>query len=504
MKTLSILSTLIIVVVLIACKGINKEKQITTKQPNVLFIAVDDLNNWLGCLGGYSNTKTPHIDELASQGVLFSNAHCQAPLCGPSRVSVMSGLRPSTTGVYGMIEDDQIRRIDKPETKDIVFMPEYFRNNGYHTMGIGKLFHEHAPKGVFDESGGRVNGFGPFPEKRFIWDGRGGSDPKRYGKTSTDWGAFPENDSLMPDHASATWAIERLNKKYDKPFFLAIGFLRPHVPLYVPQKWFDLHPLEGIHVAPYLSEDLNDIPEVGLQLNDLPMMPSTKWAIENDEWKKIIQAYLACVSFVDYELGRVLEALKNNEYAENTVIVLWSDHGYRLGEKGTFAKQALWEPATKAPLLFSAPGFPKGKVIDSPAEMLSIYPTLLDLCRLPDYKILEGKSLVKTMISHQKDEEAFAISTYGQNNHGVKAHGYRYIRYEDGTEELYNHKTDPNEWTNLSDNPEYNNEKKLLYQYIPEVNAKWDSLSSWKFQPYFVKQKAKSRGEPEELREEAR
>jgi iduronate 2-sulfatase len=472
----------------------NKAKDETQKQPNVLFIAVDDLNTWLGCINGRSGTKTPNLDKLAANGVLFTNAQCQAPLCGPSRASIMSGLRPSTTGIYGMIDDDKIRREDNEATKEILFLPEYFRNHGYHTMGIGKLFHEHAPEGVFDESGGRIKGFGPVPEKRFVWDGFGTSDRKHYGKTSTDWGAFPEADSLMPDHQSSDWAIERLNRKYDKPFFLGVGFLRPHVPLYVPQKWFDLHPIDSIEVAPYKADDLDDVPSVALKINDLPMMPSTEWAIESGEWKKIIQAYLACVSFVDYEIGRVLNALEKSGYAENTVVVLWSDHGYRLGEKGTFAKHALWESATNAPLMFAAPGLPKGKVIDTPAEMLSVYPTLLELCRLPACEKNEGKSLVATMLKSETDEEAFALTTYGMNNHSVKAVGFRYIQYEDGAEELYDHKTDPDEFTNQAKNPDYKDEIDVLKKFLPVTNAKWDSLSSYNFQPYWGEQKARTSG----------
>lgn len=490
------------VLMLSACNdsGKGKSAQQAQKQPNVLFIAIDDLNNWLGCLNDYSNTKTPNLDKLASNGVLFSNAHCQAPLCGPSRASIMTGLRPSTTGIYGMVHDGEIRRDDKPTTKDILFLPEYFREHGYHTMGIGKLFHSHAPEGVFDESGGRYKGFGPMPEKRFVWDGFGlegkGKKIEGYGRTNTDWGAFPEADSLMPDYASANWAIERLNRKQDKPFFLAVGFLRPHVPLYVPQKWFDMHPIDGIQVAPYKSDDLDDVPSVALKINDLPMMPSTEWAIETGEWKNIIQAYLACVSFVDHQVGRVLDALEDSEYADNTVIVLWSDHGYRLGEKGTFAKHALWEPATNAPLMFAAPNLPKGKVVDSPAEMLSIYPTLIDLCGLPAYDRVEGKSLISVMQGVQ-DKEAFALTTHGRKNHAIKANGYRFIQYEDGEQELYDHANDPNEWTNLVGNTAYGNKVEEMKKYLPEKDAMWDSLSVYSFQRYFVEQKARMRGEKE-------
>lgn len=497
MKKINFVVILLSVLLLSACgekeKAAEPEKK---EQPNVLFIAIDDLNDWLGCLNGHPNAKTPNIDRLAAKGVLFSNAHCQAPLCGPSRASLMTGLRPSTTGIYGMIPDDEIRS-ENPATEDIIFLPEYFGNNGYHTMGIGKLFHHHAPEGVFEESGGRAKGFGPFPEKRFVWDGYGTSDRENYGRTSTDWGAYPAADSIMPDHDSADWAIERLNKKYERPFFMGVGFLRPHVPWYVPQKWFDMHPLEEIETPSYKSDDLEDLPPVALQINDLPMMPSTEWAIKNKEWKKIVQAYLACVSFVDHEVGRVMEALESSEHADNTVIVLWSDHGYRLGEKGTFAKHALWEPATNAPLMFVAPNLPQGKVIDKPAEMLSIYPTLLELCGLPAYKRNEGKSLVPTMFDKDGEEASTAITTFGMNNHAVRSDRFRYIRYEDGGEELYNHDNDPNEFTNQADNPDYKDELEELKKHLPKSDATWDPNSSYTFQPYFVKQKARTSSLPD-------
>ncbi len=476
-------------VLLFCCKP---EKQRTENaRPNILFIAVDDLNDWLGCMDGHPNAITPNMDRLASQGVLFTNAHCQAPLCGPSRASIMTGLRPSSTGIYGMINDNEIKS-DNEATAGIQFLPEYFKNQGYHTMGIGKLFHHHAPDGLFDESGGRSKGFGPLPKERFVWDGYGTSDKEHYGHTSTDWGAFPEYDSLMPDDHSADWAIERLNRKYDKPFFLGIGFLRPHVPLYVPQNWFDMHPLEGLEMPPYKADDLDDVPPVALKINDLPMMPSTDWAIESGEWPKIVQAYLACVSFVDYEVGRVLHALENSRYADNTVIVLWSDHGYRLGEKGTFAKHALWEPATNAPLIFAGAGVPRGKVVDAPVEMLSIYPTLLDLCALPAYNRNEGKSLLPVMVTDEPANDYVAITTFGMNNHAIRTNEYRYIQYEDGLGELYDHYTDQEEWKNLFDDPDYKSVIQDFKGLLPTVNKKWNEHSQYTFQPYFVEQKART------------
>ena len=475
-----------------ACSS--ESKKVKVKKPNVLFIAVDDLNNMIGPIDNFSNIKTPNFDRLAEMGVTFTNAHVQAPLCGPSRASIMTGLRPSTTGIYGMTPDNEIRREGNPATKDITFLPEYFQQNGYHTMGIGKLFHIHAPKNVFQESGGRVKGFGPYPKERFVWNGFGKGIKGKHGRTSTDWGAFPENDTLMPDHQSVNWVKERLQKSYEKPFFMGLGFLRVHVPLYVPQKWFDLYPLDKIETPPYKSDDLNDIPNIGLQINDLPMMPSTEWAKESGEWKKIVQAYLACVSYVDYELGRVLDALESSKHADNTIIVLWSDHGYRLGEKGTFAKHALWETATKAPLLFAGPNLPKGKKITAPVEMLSVYPTLLELSGLPAYKRNEGKSLVTMMQKDEGLQDAYALTTFAMNNHAIKKDGYRYIRYEDGTEEFYDHSKDPNEWYNEASNPKYKNKLATLKALLPKENSKWDEKSNYTFQPYFVNQKKRING----------
>lgn len=491
MKKIPFVMALFVVCLLFACGSKRQDNTQLSASPNVLFIAVDDLNDWLGCMKGHPNARTPNLDRLAAEGVLFTNAHCQAPLCGPSRASVMTGLRPSTTGIYGMIEDDLIRS-ENQATQNIIFLPEYFRKQGYHTMGIGKLFHTHAPNGVFDESGGRVPGFGPRPERRFVWDGIGTADLKHYGKTATDWGAFPEVDSLMPDYQSANWAIEKLSQNYDQPFFLGVGFLRPHVPFYVPQKWFDMHPIDEMILPPYQKEDLNDVPDIAKQINDLPMMPSTEWAIESGEWVNIVRAYLACVSFVDHQVGRVLDALKKSDYADNTVIVFWSDHGYRLGEKGTFAKHALWEEATNAPLIFAGNGLPKGKVVNEPAEMLSIYPTLLELCGLPAYVTNEGKSLVHFFGSNINHEKEFALTSYGRKNHALRTNQFRYIQYEDGKEELYDHNQDPNEWNNQVNNEKYLEQKELLKQLLPQNDALWDKNSHYEFQPYFKKQKERN------------
>jgi arylsulfatase A-like enzyme len=450
--------------------------------PNVLFIAIDDLNDWVGVLDGHPQALTPHIDGLAASGVVFLNAHTQAPLCGPSRASLMSGLRPSTTGIYGQIEDEDLRSAHR-YMDSTAFLPEYFAGHGYKTMGIGKLFHRHAPEGVFEESGGRYPGFGPSPEERFHWD-----QPE----TSTDWGAFPQADSMMPDHQSASWTIERLQQEHERPFFLAVGFLRPHVPWYVPQSWFDLHPINSITLPPYLPEDMDDVPETGRKMAAVPQMPTTEWAIENEQWPAIVQAYLASVSFVDAQVGRVLDALDKSRYADNTIVVLFSDHGYHIGEKNRFAKHSLWERATRVPLVFSGPGIPRGQATSAPTELLDIYPTLVDLAGLPKNAFNEGLSLVPLLEDPDSRWPYGAVTTYGRENHSVAVKGARYIRYEDGSEELYDHRSDPDEWYNIADDPTRQMLKNGLSRLLPKAKAPWAEASQIDVYEYFREQKARS------------
>ena len=391
----------------------------------------------------------------------------------------MTGLRPSTTGIYGQIEDEDLRSAH-PMLETTPFLPEYFAQHGYKTMGVGKLFHRHAPEGVFEESGGRVPGFGPKPERHFHWNQEG---------TSTDWGPYPANDSAMPDYQSADWAIEKLNQIHDRPFFLAVGFLRPHVPWYVPQKWFDLHATDTLELPPYLPGDLDDVPEVGIRMARVPPMPTTEWAIEHGQWENIVQAYLASVSFVDAQVGRILDVLNSSGYADNTIVVLFSDHGYHLGEKNRFAKHSLWERATRVPLIIKAPGMPAGQTVSSPVELLDIYPTLIELSRLPANERNEGVSLVPLLENPDTAWPHAAVTTYGRANHGVKIEGYRYIRYEDGSEEYYDHTFDPVEWHNLAGDPRNRTAMGDMARNLPEVDAPWSALSEIDAYDYFREQK---------------
>jgi iduronate 2-sulfatase len=460
----------------LACEGKAKIEQ----RPNVLMICIDDLNDWVGCMGGHPNAITPNIDRLASQGVLFTNAHCQTSLCGPSRASIMSGRRPSTTGIYGQIYDKDLRAA-APGFQDIQFLPEYFGANGYKTLGVGKIFHQHAPEGVFQISGGRVKGFGPKPEngKYFHWKKKG---------TSTDWGAFPDADEKMPDYKTAEWAKKTLQEEHADPFFLTVGFLRPHVPWYVPQQWFDKHPLESIQLPPYRADDHDDMPEIAIAIDEVPPMPTTEWVIENGQWKQAVQGYLASTTFVDYYVGQVLEALDNSPYKDNTIVVLWSDHGYRLGEKGTFAKHSLYQEGTNVPLIVRMPSGQKNVKSNKPVELLDLYPTLLDLCDLAPNNQNEGKSIKKLVEGKEWDNAIPAITTFGRNNHAIVTEQYRYIHYENGAEELYDHAVDPNEWSNLALDSNTEDIRKYLSQYLPQTNVAWSPMSFMKHNAYFRNQ----------------
>jgi arylsulfatase A-like enzyme len=456
---------------------------IAHEKPNVLFIAIDDLNDYVNCMNGYIQAHTPNIDRLAAQGILFSNAHCQAPICGPSRASIMTGLHPSSSGNYLQVSDKNIKK-SNAHTANSIFMPDYFEMHGYKTMAVGKIYHNGDGTKAFDQYGGRFDWFGPKPPERINYDPS--VLPHKKGNTQTDWGAFPEHDSLMTDYKVAEWAVSRLNEQHDAPFFLATGFLRPHVPWHVPQKWFDMFPLEEIALPPYAPDDYNDIPEMGKRVSHAPMMPTTEELIASNEWKKVLQAYLACIAFVDAQVGKVLDALENSPYAENTIVVLWSDHGYHLGEKNRVAKQALWERDTRTVLIFKPLGGSVNERCDQPVQLLDIYPTLLELCDLPPYAMAEGHSLVPLINDTSREWEYPALSYYGVGNIAVRNRKYRLIRYEDGSTELYDMVNDPNEWNNLSDKKKFAHIQNDLLEWVPKEWAPLSKHSKYHFNEYFI------------------
>lgn len=426
----------------------------TLAHPNVLFIVIDDLNDWVGCLGGHPQARSPNMDRLAQRGILFLNAHCQGPICGPSRASLLSGLYPHVTGIYQQpkgkaMEEDKAFFHGK-------FLPQYFGRHGYRTLGVGKITHGYPAGRAFDSYGGKFAGSGPKPPKgkrfnyhlpKVPWTG-----------TQTDWGAYPEKDEDMTDHKAADWAVARLAEKSDKPFFLAVGFVRPHVPFYTPQKWLDLFPLEHVKLPPVRNDDLLDIPEISRRIHELPKYPKLAFLQQNngEQFRKCVQAYLACTAFVDHQVGRVLNALEKSPHAKDTVIILFSDHGYHLGEKDRVSKHSLWEESTRVPLIV-VPARPQGNQFGTagvtcakPVGLIDLYPTLLELCALPPRSVNQGASLVPLMKNPNAGWRFATLTTYALGNHTLRSERHRYLRFEDGAEELYDHATDPHEWTNLA------------------------------------------------------
>lgn len=430
------------------------------QKPNVLMIAIDDLNDWVGCLHGHPQTSTPNLDRLSKRGVLFSNAHCQAPICNPSRTSLMLGKRPSTTGIY--MNSPWFRQTTS--NADATTMSQYFGSLGYETLTAGKIYH-----------GSRVdpNSFetvGPRPGQRLKQDAQIVRD---IGSKSKLWDFGPQAyaEEEFGDAITASWAIDQLERNHERPFFLAVGFYRPHVPFYAPQRFFDARPLDTTQLPEVLDEDRDDLPAAALQLTANATPPSHDWFVSSGQWRPAIQAYLAAVSFTDAQVGRLIDALDQSPARENTIIVLFSDHGFHLGEKQRWAKQSLWERSTRVPLIISVPKGLRGATCSRPVELLSVYPTLLDLCDLPRPDEIEGVSLKPLLQDPDANWNHAAITTYQANNHAVRSERYRYIRYADGGEELYDHQNDPNEWTNLADHPEMNSVKQEHARWLPDINA---------------------------------
>ena len=432
-------------------------------KPNVLFIAIDDLNDWVGALGGNPQAVTPNLDRLANEGVVFTNAHCAAPACNPSRAALMTGVRPSTSGVY---MNPNIWR-KSPMLADAVTLPQHFMKSGYSAKGSGKIYHGRFPDP---------------PSWQEYWPSQTENkpvDPKPRTRPANgipktgnfDWGSLPNSNEEMGDWQVASWIAEQLRQPASgTPFFLACGFYRPHLPWHVPQEYFDKFPLDSIVVPTVPADDLDDIPAAGIRMAN----PKKDHAsvTKHDKWKQAVQAYLACSNFTDTCLGRVLDALDASPHRDNTIVVLWSDHGWHLGEKQHWRKFALWEEATQVVMIWYVPGVtnPGGRC-KAPVNLLDIYPTLVDLCELPHNDRLEGTSLRPLLQNPLSMWNQPTITTHGLNNHAVRSERYRYIRYADGSEELYDHANDEMEFNNLIGKQGYDQIKNDLAKWLPETNV---------------------------------
>jgi arylsulfatase A-like enzyme len=430
------------------------------EHPNVLLISIDDLNDWVGCLGGHPQSDTPNIDRLAERGVLFTNAHCQAPICNPSRTSLMLGMRPSTTGIY--VNRPWFRLTKR--NADRTTLSQYFGQHGYETLTAGKIYHASRIDQLSFET------VGPRPGQRLEIDEC--LIPEIASKSKLwDFGPQTYDEQKFGDAVTASWAVKQLKRQHEHPFFLATGFYRPHVPFYAPPRFFDAHPLQSIQTPDAKDHDNDDLPAAALTLTHNALPPSHDWFVKEHQWKPAVQAYLASVSFTDAQVGRLLDALDSSPHAHNTIVILFSDHGFHLGEKGRWAKQSLWERSTRVPLIISVPHGLQGKTCSRPVELLSLYPTLLQLCGLPANDHLEGVNLKPLLDNPQSAWKHMALTTYQQNNHAVRSEHYRYIRYADGSEEFYDHRSDPHEWNNLASEPGKTPLMKQHAAWLPKTNA---------------------------------
>lgn len=445
------------------------------ENPNVLFLAVDDMKDWVACLDGYQGqVRTPNIDKLAGRGMLFSNAHCASPKCAPSRAAIMTGMRPSTTGLY----DNGHWWL--PNLPEVITLPVHFRNHGYRVVGAGKIFHHTAgnnPPNQWDDflpltfredpwfRGNRQNY--PWSEHADFPSGFPFSGVQGLGHEN-DWGSLVLPESEYDDAHTADYVVQFLKQPQDQPFFLACGFFRPHLPWYVPQRFFDLYPVDEIVLPRVLDDDLDDLPQAGREFAQARR--GDFQAIQGaGKWKHAVRAYLASITCVDERIGRVLDALDESPHARNTIVVLWSDHGWHLGEKQHWHKSTLWEEATRVPLVIDVPGLPTG-VCTRPVSLLDLFPTLNELANLRPIDSHDGISLGPLLKNPNQPWERPAVVEFQPGNAAVRSERFRYIRYHDGSEELYDHASDPDEWHNLADSLEHRSIKRELADWITK---KW-------------------------------
>lgn len=471
-------------------------------RPNVVFIAVDDLNDWVGCLGGHPQALTPNIDRLARRGVLFTNAHCAAPSCNPSRAAVLSGRMPWVTNVWSNSSRTLLR-----QHPDMPVLPRAFQAAGYRTFGAGKILHPdgEANRGLFERHFEAEQRWSPFTAAAVAYTAaelpsKKTADPRHVVKLegvpsvvlplnrmpsdrnpdrpigeSFDWGPLDVPDSRMGDTLVADWAIEQLKAKHEQPFFLAVGFYRPHIPLWAPKSYFERFQGKEVELPQTLATDLDDLGPTGkqwaLQAETAGLHATV---VKHGQWRDAVRAYLACTTFVDGQVGRVIDALDRGDFSANTVVVFWGDHGWHLGEKEHWGKWTGWERSTRVPLIIVPPknaaigGAAIGKTCEQPVSLVDLYPTLVELCGIAAPGPLDGTSLVPLLRDPAKRTDRTVATVFDPGNVALRSERGRYIRYRDGSEELYDLKEDPREWTNLAGKPGMNG---ILEEFRRQVPA---------------------------------
>lgn len=457
---------------------VHAESQSDLQAPNVVMIIVDDLSDWISLLDRQSPIKTPNLERLARRGVSFQRAYCPSPACNPSRAAILSGVRPHKSGVYGNATD---WRNALPQVKTL---QRCFKDAGYEVAGAGKIYHHHQDWAFHDNAS--FNEFlmisinEPYPEKKL-------NGLNWLGSRNTDWGAWPPDVRDHTDHRTMSYAVNFLSRPHDAPFFLNIGLYKPHTPFFAPQEYFDRVPLTSLAMPVLRADDWDDLPTGAAALAGPPDVISgagrgfwnglMKAAEEGrDAHAEVVQAYQACAMFTDAMIGKILDSIERSPGANNTLIVLWSDHGFHLGEKKNIEKFMLWEKTTHVPFIIAGDAVASpGRVVESPVDLMAIYPTLLDLAGLPPMEHCDGRSLVPLLLDSVTPESEVinepALMTYLRRNHAVRSRDWRYIRYADGTEELYDHRSDPHEWTNLAFDDQYETILGEHRQWIPQQDA---------------------------------
>lgn len=466
-KSLGKAAVVIFFVAILGCSPNQEPVQI--KHPNVLFISLDDMNDWVGPLAGHEQTLTPFLDRFAQSGVNFTHNYAPSPGCNPSRSATLTGLHTYTSGMYSNYQDWR----DVPKLQNVQTIGQHFRTGGYYTAGAGKIFHyDQVDSRGWDDYFPSI--LEPMPEDDFPDTRPVSMPPFKYMYGMFDWGPLPITDEDTADFKTVNYISQQLQKKHDKPFFLAAGIYRPHLPWYVPQKYFDRFPLSEIKKPDVYEDDLSDLGPVAKEIiargGDYH-----KHVIEAGQWEKAVQGYLASIAFADEMVGRLLDALDQSEYADNTIVVIWSDHGWQLGEKMHWRKFALWENVIRTVMMIRVPknleklpgGSANGVATTNLTSLLDIYPTLVDLCNLPERSDFDGISLRSMLARPQEQVSRPVITTYDYGSYSVRYENWHYIRYIDESEELYDLDNDPEEWHNLAQNKEYAGSKRQLAGFIP-------------------------------------
>jgi len=464
------ISTTLLIMLSISSCTINEDPQESINRPNILFISIDDLNDWSEPLAGNPQSLTPNLSSFAEEAMNFTRNYCVSPGCNPSRTSTMTGLHTYNSGMYSNYQD--WRKVEK--TANATHLGQYFKENGYFTAGAGKIYHYNQvhPKS-WDEY---------FPSQKqnmpadFMPENRPVNMPAfKYGYGMFDWAGLAADDSLMGDYKTVSFISDKLNEDHDKPFFLAAGIYRPHLPWYVPQKYFDKFPLDSIHLPKILAGDTSDL---GTRAKELISRGGNyhRHVVEAGKWKEAVQAYLASVAAADAMLGLLLENLSNSKYADNTIVVIWSDHGWQLGEKMHWRKFALWENVNRTLLMIKVPegvpGLPEGTMngtsTASLTSLVDLYPTLVELAGLPEKSDLDGRSLIPLLQRPDQIIDRSIITTYDFADYSVRKDNWHYIKYVDDSEELYDLTKDPEEWYNLAYDEQYRGKITELATALPE------------------------------------